>query len=75
MKKGLLQDDREQYVFGGIASAISKAVSKKLPKSKLKKDLSQPTKKDFENVFLATFIYNKSGEEPWPKTCVNSSKK
>ena len=50
MKKGLLQDDREQYVFGGIASAISKAVSKKLPKSKLKKDLSQPTKKDFENV-------------------------
>ena len=50
MKKGLLQDDREQYVFGGIASAISKAVSKKLPKSKIKKDLSQPTKKDFENV-------------------------
>lgn len=46
----LLKDDREKYVVGGIASAISKAMSKKLPKSKLKKDLSQPTDKDFENV-------------------------
>ena len=46
----LLKDDREKYVVGGIASAISKALSKKLPKSKLKKDLSQPTDKDFENV-------------------------
>ena len=46
----LLKDDREQYVVGGIVSAISKAIGKKIPKSKLKKDLSQPTNKDFENV-------------------------
>jgi len=37
MKKGLLQDERENYVFGGISSAISKAVSKKLSKSKVGK--------------------------------------
>jgi len=43
MKKGLLQDERENYVFGGIASAISKAVSKKLPKSKIKKYKSNQT--------------------------------
>jgi len=43
MKKGLLQDERENYVFGGIASAISKAVSKKLPKSKIKKSKSNQT--------------------------------
>jgi len=46
----LLKDDREKYVVGGIASAISKAIGKKLPKSKLKKDLSKPTDKDFETV-------------------------
>jgi hypothetical protein len=43
MKKGLLQDERENYVFGGIASAIGKAVSKKLPKSKIKKSKSNQT--------------------------------
>jgi len=46
----LLKDDREKYIVGGIASALSKAISKKIPKSKVKKDLSQPTDKDFENV-------------------------
>ena len=37
MKKGLLEDDRTTYALGGIGSAIGKAVSKKLAKSKSKK--------------------------------------
>ena len=36
-KKGLLEDDRTTYALGGIGSAIGKAVSKKLAKSKSKK--------------------------------------
>ncbi len=42
-KYNLGGEGREQYVLGGITSAIGKAVSKKLPKSKIKKSKNNQT--------------------------------
>ena len=52
-KKSMLSDDRKNYVVGGIASAISKAVSKKLPKSKVGK------KNEFEDTLGSTSAFEK----------------
>ena len=46
---GLLDDDRENYIFGGISSALSRVFNKKLPKPKIKKSKSKPTQKELED--------------------------
>jgi len=46
---GLLEDDREQYVVGGISRAISKAASKAASKLKGKSSKTKPTQKELED--------------------------
>ena len=46
---GLLEDDREQFVIGGISRAISKAASKATSKLKGKSSKAKPTQKELED--------------------------
>jgi len=46
---GLLEDDREQFVIGGISRAISKAASKATSKLKGKNSKAKPTQKELED--------------------------
>jgi len=48
-KGGLLEDDREQYVLGGISKVISKAASKAASKLKGKSSKAKPTQKELED--------------------------
>ena len=40
-KGGLLQDDREQYVVGGLSKILSKGISKVLKPNKVKKEINE----------------------------------
>ena len=46
---GLLEDDREQYVVGGISRAASKLLSKTTSKLKGKSSKAKPTQKELED--------------------------
>jgi hypothetical protein len=46
---GLLEDDREQYVVGGISRAASKLLSKATSKLKGKSSKAKPTQKELED--------------------------
>ena len=56
---GLLEDDREQYVVGGLSKILSKGISKVLKPNKVKQEINEIEKFLLDNKYPEADIYTK----------------